>query len=311
MLEFPAARYTRITERRQQMPQQTAHKTDFLWLEITGKCQLQCTHCYAQSGPSGTHGAMTARDWFSVIDQAADLGVSMAQLIGGEPTMHPQFAALLRHAVSAGLAVEVYTNLVHVKDSWWDLFACPNVSLATSYYSDSPREHDAMTRRAGSHARTRANIAEAVRRGIPLRAGIIAAGDGQAAGRARDELAALGITRMGTDRVRQVGRGGTPGGPEAAELCGHCGRGVAAISPHGDVWPCVFSRWLPAGNVLRAPLADILAGPLMSQAVAQIPARDITPDGASMCVPRACNPNRPCGPDSNDGCRPKSCAPAR
>lgn len=45
--------------------------------------------------------------------------------------------------------------------------------------------------------------------------------------------------------------------------------------------------------------------------VAQIAARDTVPDGTSMCIPRACNPSRPCAPDSNDGCRPKSCAPAR
>ena len=34
----------------------------FLWLEITGKCQLECTHCYADSGPKGTHGTMATRD---------------------------------------------------------------------------------------------------------------------------------------------------------------------------------------------------------------------------------------------------------
>jgi hypothetical protein len=65
----------------------------FLWLEITGRCGLGCSHCYAGSGPSGSHGAMTAGDWRSVISQAADLGVSMVQFIGGEPTLHPDFAA--------------------------------------------------------------------------------------------------------------------------------------------------------------------------------------------------------------------------
>lgn len=293
------------------MIRQTALKTDFLWLEITGRCQLECAHCYAESGPAGAHGAMTAQDWLSVIDQAADLGVSMIQLIGGEPTMHPQFADLLAHAVSRRLAIEVYTNLVRVRNSWWDLFACPQVSLATSYYSDAPGEHDAVTRRPGSHARTRANIAEAVRRGIPLRAGIIATGDGRAAEQARAELTALGITSIGTDHVRQVGRAGQSDGPGVSQLCGNCGRGVAAVSPTGEVWPCVFARWMPAGNVLHARLSDILSGPLMAQVVAQIAARDTVPDGTSMCIPRACNPSRPCAPDSNDGCRPKSCAPAR
>ena len=67
----------------------------FLWLEITGRFGLQCAHCYAASGPAGTHGIMTAADWRSVISQAAVGGVSMVQLIGGEPTQHPAFADLL------------------------------------------------------------------------------------------------------------------------------------------------------------------------------------------------------------------------
>src|SRR5208283_2388709 len=25
---------------------------DFLWLELTSRCNLQCVHCYAESGPS-------------------------------------------------------------------------------------------------------------------------------------------------------------------------------------------------------------------------------------------------------------------
>jgi len=81
------------------MHQQTAQKTDFLWLEITGKCQLRCFHCYAESGPSGTHGTMTATGWLSVIDQAVGLGVSMIQLTGAVciaaivPHAHPAPAA--------------------------------------------------------------------------------------------------------------------------------------------------------------------------------------------------------------------------
>ncbi|MGH3779149.1 MAG: radical SAM protein [Pseudonocardiaceae bacterium] len=59
----------------------------FVWLEITGKCQLECVHCYADSGPQGTHGTMTTEDWVVVIGQAAALGTRMIQFIGGEPTL--------------------------------------------------------------------------------------------------------------------------------------------------------------------------------------------------------------------------------
>jgi MoaA/NifB/PqqE/SkfB family radical SAM enzyme len=55
----------------------------FLWLELTGRCGLTCFHCYAASSPSGSHGVMTGADWKSAITQAADLGVPMAQFIGG------------------------------------------------------------------------------------------------------------------------------------------------------------------------------------------------------------------------------------
>ncbi len=58
----------------------------FLELEITGFCQLKCVHCYAESGPHGGHGTMTAEDWEKVIDQAAEIGIRMIQFIGGEPT---------------------------------------------------------------------------------------------------------------------------------------------------------------------------------------------------------------------------------
>jgi MoaA/NifB/PqqE/SkfB family radical SAM enzyme len=264
-----------------------------------------------------------------VMDEAVGLGVSGVQFIGGEPTMHPQFELLLQHAISCGLAIEVYTNLVRVKDSWWDLFSSAGISLATSYYSDTAGEHDAITGRRGSHARTRANISEALRRGIPLRVGIVSTGDTQRVTEARAELEVLGVRHIGVDQVRQVGRGGRSAGPRVGELCGNCGRGVAAISPAGDVWPCVFSRWMTTGNVLRTPLADILDGPVMSQAVALIPDRrsrrcsppPCSPDSdgndcrpavtVTMCTPHACNPGRPCGPDASDGCKPSACGPAR
>jgi MoaA/NifB/PqqE/SkfB family radical SAM enzyme len=85
-----------------------------------------------------------------------------------------------------------------------------------------------------------------------------------------------------------------------AELCGRCGRGVAAISPDGDVWPCVFSRWIPVGNVLTSPLAEILAGQAMADAVASIP------NGRQAeCEPDLCEPDIMCTP----GSPPSSCAP--
>jgi pyruvate-formate lyase-activating enzyme len=193
----------------------------FLWLELTGRCGLRCTHCYAGSGTEGTHGSMTSDDWQSVITSAGELGIGMVQFIG-EPTLHPQFAELLAYAIGAGLAVEVYSNLTHVKDAWWDLLARPNVCLATSYYSDLAAEHDAITGRSGSHARTLANIRHAVALQIPVRAGIVAVHGGQRTGQARAELESIGVTRVRTDKVRALGRAASLGVPDVSQLCGKC-----------------------------------------------------------------------------------------
>lgn len=289
-------------------------ETSFLWLEVTGRCQLQCTHCYADSGPSGTHGAMAVRDWVCVLDQAGDSGVEMVQFIGGEPTLYPGLKILVVYALGRGLSVEVFSNLVHVTDDLWEVFSRPGVSLATSYYSDQSKQHAGITGRS-SYVRTKTNIVEALRREIPLRAGVIDLGNDQRASHARKELAALGVPSIGYDRLRQVGRGARDQQASTEQLCGHCGDGTAAISPDGVVWPCVFSRWLPIGNVREAKLAEILASPeadkVLTELARAFESRKSTRRGNSL---QSCRPNcgptcDPCNPRCNPSCQPY-CSPS-
>jgi MoaA/NifB/PqqE/SkfB family radical SAM enzyme len=234
---------------------------NLLWMEITGRCQLGCVHCYAGSGPSGTHGAMTTAEWLRVIEQASELRTRHVQFIGGEPTLHPDLPTMVHHALEHGIGVEVYTNMVRVTNGLWQVFSHPGVRLATSYYSSEPAEHDAITGRRRSHERTRSNIHRAVARGIPVRVGMTRVHDGQHIDGAIAELHALGVEEVTVDRLRQVGRGVRDQRPGLEQLCGHCARGNAAVSPAGDVWPCVFSRWLVLGNVRRQSLSTILASP--------------------------------------------------
>jgi len=283
-----------------------AEQLSFVWLEITGRCQLSCLHCYAESGPAGDHGVMGRADWRRVIDQAAGLGVSMVQFIGGEPTLHPDLPDLIAHARAAGLEVEVFSNLVHVSDRLWATFVDERVSLACSYYSDDPAQHASITGQARSHARTRTNIIEALRRSIPVRVGVIDLSDGQHVDQALAELQRLGVTSIGRDRLRQVGRGIRDRAASTDQLCGHCADGVLAVSPDGAVWPCVFSRWLPVGNVLDSPLPQILASRELARVRGELRAA-IRPTAA--CRP-SCDPTcEPCSPRCSPGCQP-NCNPA-
>ncbi|MBO0877025.1 MAG: radical SAM protein [Pseudonocardia sp.] len=275
-----------------------------LWLEITGRCQLECVHCYADSGPHGGHGSMTLPDWERIIDESADLGVDMVQFIGGEPTLYPDLPGLIDRALGRGLEVEVFTNLVHVGPALWETFTQPGVSLATSWYSDDPSEHATITRRH-THERTRANLAEAVRRSIPLRIGIIAMNDEQRTPEAHQMLTDLGVTDVGIDRLRQVGRGVRDRTAGVDELCGNCGDGVLAVGPDGSVWPCVFSRWLPLGNVHDRPLLEIMEAPAAVAAISEL--RDAFAVREMPCLPKTCDPQ--CGPKCSPEPPGKGCPP--
>jgi len=170
---------------------------DFVWLEITGRCQLSCEHCYANSGPTGTHGSMTVNQWEEVITEAAALGAKMVQFIGGEPTTHPDLPSLIHHALVSGTEVEIFSNLVRIQRDLWNVFSQPGVRLATSYYSDQASEHDRITGRRGSYLKTREGIKEAISRGIPLRAGVIGVRHDQHVSQAAQELEILGVANIG------------------------------------------------------------------------------------------------------------------
>jgi hypothetical protein len=78
------------------------------------------------------------------------------------------------------------------------------------------------------------------------------------------------------------------------QLCGRCADGRLAVSPDGDVWPCVFSRWLVVGNVLDRSLGDVDADAAgVRSKLGAAFARRLSPtlaDGDSGCTPSPCTP---------------------
>lgn len=276
----------------------TAPRT--LSLELTGRCQLECVHCYADSSPRGDHGTMTVDDWREVIDSAATVGVSKVQFIGGDPTAHPHLYDLVVHARAAGLPVRVYSNLVAVSERLWEVLTLPGVSVATSYYSSTPEYHDTITGRPGSHARTRANIVRVVDSQVPLHVAVTDTGSTADAIAAEAELCLLGVTDIGRDRVRLLGRAAARVLPDPAALCGRCGTSQAVVLPDGTLAPCGMGRWLSGGNVRHTPLDELLAGEQWRKAMAAVPRASgggCTPHDSSDCNPSG---ETACDPDFNN-----------
>jgi MoaA/NifB/PqqE/SkfB family radical SAM enzyme len=241
---------------------------------------------------------MSTEDWTRVLNEAASLGCKRVQFIGGEPTLHPGFATLVRKAKDCGLAIEVYSNLVTVSDRLWDLFKECNVELATSFYSDDPAVQDRITQRAGSQKRTLHNIAQASSRGQDIRVGLIAMDPDQDVAATIELLETRNVTSVKTDHLREVGRGQQKDVHNFDALCGHCSGPVAAIDPEGRVYPCVFSRWLPVGNVREESLSSVLAGSQLKGTRATLDEVFSKRHDLELCHPNYCEPY--CGPISKD-----------
>ena len=80
-------------------------------IEITDSCNLTCPMCYAASAPGRAHKSLA--DVKRAIDRlvAAEGRAEVAQLSGGEPTIHPQFLEILEYALAQPIDyVMVNTN---------------------------------------------------------------------------------------------------------------------------------------------------------------------------------------------------------
>jgi hypothetical protein len=186
----------------------------------------------------------------------------------------------------------VYSNLVRVTDALWEVFQLSGVRVATSYYSAYGAQHNAVTGRR-SHDRTLANIRETLRRGIPIRVGLVDVDDGQDVAGAVAELRALGVEHLSMDRVRQVGRGVRDQPTSVDQLCGHCADSSLAVLPTGEVLPCVLARWMVLGNVRTAALEEI-------NGLAEVTRTELRERFAT-------NPDMDCDPN----CQPKDCDPVK
>ena len=77
--------------------------------DFTHKCNLQCKHCYSNSGTVQEE-ELTTEEALAVVDQLADAGVTALAFSGGEPLTRKDFFEVARHAADRGLYVSVATN---------------------------------------------------------------------------------------------------------------------------------------------------------------------------------------------------------
>jgi radical SAM protein with 4Fe4S-binding SPASM domain len=77
--------------------------------DFTHKCNLNCKHCYSNSGAE-VETELTTEEALRVVDQLADFGVTALAFSGGEPLIRKDFFEVASYAAKRGLYVSVATN---------------------------------------------------------------------------------------------------------------------------------------------------------------------------------------------------------
>lgn len=156
-----------------------------LHLDLLYQCDLDCAHCYLDD--KGKKVLPTAF-WTDVIDQAAELQVFTLLLSGGEIFLRKDLLEIIAHARRRGIFVHLKSHGGHIDAAAARALADLGVSSVwLSYYATEAAVHDAITRRPGSHAATRAAL-------VHLRAADVAV------------IAAVSVMQQNRDHWRDVVR---------------------------------------------------------------------------------------------------------
>lgn len=82
-----------------------------IFWNLTGRCNLSCTHCYNSSGQDAdTTGELSTEEALSFIDDCSGLKVPVILLSGGEPLMRVDLWELAEHAHSLGIKTALSSN---------------------------------------------------------------------------------------------------------------------------------------------------------------------------------------------------------
>jgi len=84
-------------------------------IELTDYCNLQCRHCYRNSGP-GSNDFLPTEKLLSLMEVMSAGGVNSVEFTGGEPMAHPGFIELFKKAHSCFARVGVISNGTLITD---------------------------------------------------------------------------------------------------------------------------------------------------------------------------------------------------
>ncbi len=263
-------------------------------LEVTGRCNLHCQHCFACSEKE----ELTTKQFVSIIQQLPGLNTKKIILTGGEPLLRMDVEKLIQAANFTGIGVDLNTNLSSFSQkrakSLWNA-GLREISTSIDGFEEY---HDWFRRQAGDFERVKEGITRAVSMGFDTDVhGVCTPGNVNQVGEIIDICAQLGISSYTLLAVTSLGHGTAKLKDKRFSLCDvdkqklseilekkreqykgkltirtvdifnhpNCtecpmGEEIIGITPTGKVMPCLLADYIPGERetINNLPLKDIL-----------------------------------------------------
>lgn len=142
-------------------------------LEVTRRCPLECLHCY-NNLPMGDLDArkreLTKEEYFSVLDELAEMGVLWLLLTGGEVFARKDFLEIYTYAKQKGFLITIFTNGILINETIADyLREYPPFAIEITLYGRSREIYEELTAHPGAYDRCMRGIRLLLDRGLPLK----------------------------------------------------------------------------------------------------------------------------------------------
>lgn len=133
-----------VVRRPQLLPSGNFSAPDTVFFEVTGGCNLTCSHCFNSSGGETSPRQLSQKQFEMIVSNLAECGVQEIRFTGGEPLLFPGIFNLIHLAASLGLRTSVGTNatLIGKKDA--GALANAGLNAAIVSIDGLEKRHDAI-----------------------------------------------------------------------------------------------------------------------------------------------------------------------
>ncbi|HKI77436.1 MAG TPA: radical SAM protein [Ignavibacteriaceae bacterium] len=139
-------------------------------IELTNKCNLSCRYCYQNSDSSMKN---FINDPIMLLSFLKQQGVKTIELTGGEPTLHPQFLAILDYIVDNFENYSLLTNGTLLNDKILQIFRKGKGAIQICIDSSEEKEFELISGTTGLHAKIINSVKRCVAYDIPIRVGMV------------------------------------------------------------------------------------------------------------------------------------------